>query len=279
MTKKIIILIIIIGALGGLGFVAYNDYDISGIFARYNQFFLKNGNGQESGRLGEIKKRGEIIIGTDATYPPMESLDEQGNFFGMDVDIAKEIASDLGVEAKFKNVIWEEIFGAVKNGEVDMIISAITITKERTEVLAFSDPYFNAGQVIVSTKNKEGIIKGPENLKEYKVGVQAGTTSEEEAKKYAANPSLVNTYENYDLAKEDLLEGKIDAIIIDYPAAVGMIAKEKRLQIAGGIFTQEFYGIATQKNQLELLLQINKSVRRLKQEGKLKTIEEKWLGQ
>ena len=279
MTKKIIILIIIIGALGGLGFVAYNDYDISGIFVRYNQLFLKNGNGQESGRLGEIKKRGEIIIGTDATYPPMESLDEQGNFFGMDVDIAKEIASDLGVEAKFKNVIWEEIFGAVKNGEVDMIISAITITKERTEVLAFSDPYFNAGQVIVSTKNKEGIIKGPENLKEYKVGVQAGTTSEEEAKKYAVNPSLVSAYENYDLAKEDLLEGKIDAIIIDYPAAVGMIAKEKRLQIAGEIFTQEFYGIATQKNQLELLLQINKSVRRLKQEGKLKTIEEKWLGQ
>ncbi len=267
MTKKIIILIIIIGALGGFGFVIYN------------QFFLKNGNGQESGRLGEIKKKGEIIIGTDATYPPMESLDEQGNFFGMDVDIAKEIASDLGVEAKFKNVIWEEIFGAVKNGEVDMIISAITITKERTEILAFSDPYFNAGQVIVSTKDKEGIINGPENLKEYKVGVQAGTTSEEEAKKYAANPSLVNAYENYDLAKEDLLEGKIDAIIIDYPAAVGMIAKEKRLQIAGGIFTQEFYGIATQKNQPELLSQINKSVRRLKQEGNLKTIEEKWLGQ
>ena len=275
MTKKIVILtiIIIIGVLGGLGFVLYSDYD------SYNQFFLKNGNGQELGRLGEIKKRGEIIIGTDATYPPMESMDEQGNFFGMDVDIAQEIASDLGVKVKFTNVIWEEIFDAAKNGEVDMIISAITITKERTEILAFSDPYFNAGQVIVSAKDKEEIINEPESLKQYKVGVQVGTTSEEEARKYAANPSLVNIYENYDLAREDLLEGKIDAIIIDYPAAVEMVAKEKRLQIAGGIFTQEFYGIAIQKNQPELLSQINKSIRRLKQEGELKRIEEKWLSQ
>ena len=268
MTKRTIILVtIIIFILGGLGFFLYS------------QFFSGNGNGQELGRLGDIKKRGEIIIGVDATYPPMESLDEQGNFFGMDIDIAKEIASDIGVEAKFKNIIWEEIFNAVKNGEVDMVISAVTITAERAETLGFSDPYFNAGQVIVSTTDKEGIINEPKDLKEYRVGVQVGTTSEVEAREYAANPSLVNAYENYDLAKEDLLEGKIDAIIIDYPAAIGMVAKEKRLQIAGGIFTQEFYGIATQKDQPGLLLQINKTIRRLKQEGELNKIEEKWLSQ
>ncbi|MBI4359278.1 MAG: basic amino acid ABC transporter substrate-binding protein [Candidatus Nealsonbacteria bacterium] len=268
MTKRVIVLtIVIIGLLGGLGFVLYN------------QFFFGRGDGQELGRLGEIKKRGEIIIGTDATYPPMESRDEQGNFSGMDIDIAREIASDLGVRAKFKNIIWEEIFNAAKNGETDMIISAITITKERTETLAFSDPYFNAGQVIVSAKDKKGIISGPKDLKEYRVGVQVGTTSEEEARKYTGNPSLVNTYENYDLAKEDLLQGKIDAIIIDYPAAVGMVAGEEKLQIAGEIFTQEFYGIAIQKDQPALLSQINKSIRRLKQAGELRRIEEKWLGQ
>ncbi|MBU4351329.1 basic amino acid ABC transporter substrate-binding protein [Candidatus Parcubacteria bacterium] len=268
MTKRTIILAtIIIFILGGLGLILYG------------QFFSGNGNGQELGRLGEIKKRGEIIIGTDATYPPMESLDEQGNFSGMDIDIIKEIASDLGVEVKFKNVIWEEIFNAVKNGEVDVIISAITITQERTETLAFSDPYFNAGQVIVSTKDKEGVINRPEDLGGYRVGAQVGTTSEEEARKYTNDLSLVSAYENYDLAKEDLLEGKIDAIIIDYPAAVGMTAKDKGLQIMGDIFTQEFYGIAIQKDQQELLLQINKTIRRLKREGELKKIEEKWLSQ
>ena len=268
MTKRTIILAtIIIFILGGLGLILYG------------QFFLGNGNGQELGKLGEIKKRGEIIIGTDATYPPMESLDEQGNFFGMDVDIAKEIALDLGVKAKFRDIIWEEIFDTLRNGEVDMVISAVTITTERAETLGFSDPYFNAGQVIVSATDKKGIINEPKDLKEYRVGVQVGTTSEEEARKYAANPSLVNTYENYDLAKEDLLEGKIDAIIIDYPAAVGMTAKNSGLQMVGDIFTQEFYGIATQKDQQELVLQINKTIRRLKREGELKRIEEKWLSQ
>lgn len=269
MTKRTIILAtIIIFILGGLGFFLYS------------QFFSGNGNGQELGRLGEIKKRGEIIIGIDATYPPMESLDEQGNFFGMDVDIAKEIALDLDVKAKFRNIIWEEIFNTLKNGEVDMVISAVTITTERAETLGFSDPYFNAGQVIVSTTDKKGVINGPEDLiRGYRLGVQVETTSEEEARKYASDPSLVIVYENYDLAKEDLLKGKIDAIIIDYPAAIGMTAKDKGLQIMGDIFTQEFYGIATQKDQPELLLQINKTIRRLKREGELKKIEEKWLSQ
>ena len=110
--------------------------------------------------LKKIKKREEIIIGADATYPPMESVNKQGDFFGMDIDIAKEIASDLGVEPKFRNVAWEELFDAVRNGTVDMIISSITITKERTEIMSFSDPYFNAGQVIVIREDKKEIIKG-----------------------------------------------------------------------------------------------------------------------
>ncbi len=268
MAKKTIILIIaIICALSGLGFILLR------------QFFSKNNNSHELGRLGEIKKKGEIIIGVDPTYPPMESLDSQGKFVGVDIDIINEIAADLGVQAKFKNVIWGEIFDAVRNGEVDIIISSITITKERTETMDFSDPYFNAGQVVVTMKDKEGIINGPKDLKEYRVGAQIETTCEVEASKYVGDPSLLYTYENSDLAKEALLEGKIDAIVIDYPVAIGIAAEGKGLRIAGEIFTQEFYGIAVQKNQPELLLQINKSIRRLKEEGEIKRIQEKWLGQ
>jgi len=228
--------------------------------------------------LRKIKEQGEIIVGTDATYPPMESIDEEGNFFGMDIDIAKEIASDLGVKVKFKNIIWEEVFAAVREGEVDMIISSITITLGRAETMSFSDPYFNAGQVIVIRTDKKEIIKGVEDLLGHTLGVQVETTSEEEAKKYTAS-TLVKSYENYDLAKEELLGGEIDAIIIDYPAAVGMVAEEKDLQIMGAPFTQEFYGVATQKNQKALLSQINRTIRRLKREGKLKELEEKWLVQ
>ena len=225
-----------------------------------------------------IQDRGEIIIGTDATYPPMESIDEQGNFLGMDIDIANEIALDLDVKARLVNIVWEDIFDAVREGRVDMIISSITITSDRIRIMDFSDPYFNAGQVVIV---KIGIkdIEGVEDLKNYNVGVQLGTTSEQEVEKYVSDSSFIKTYENYYIAKNDLLNGKIDAIVTDYPGAVGLIAQEESLEIVGEPFTQEFYGVVTQKDQQVLLTQINNTIRRLKREGKFKVLEQKWLVQ
>ena len=262
--RNIVLAIIAILILAGSGVFLYNRLSPEEI---------------EDPLLRKIKERGEIVVGTDATYAPMESIDEQGNFLGMDIDIAKQIAADFGVEVKFVNIIWEEIFDAVREGEVDVIISSITITPERAETMSFSDPYFNAGQVIVIRTEKKEIIKGTEDFWGHSLGVQIETTSEVEAKKYASDPSLVRSYENYDLAKEDLMKGEIDVIIIDYPAAVGMVAGEEGLQIVGEPFTQEFYGAAVQKDQKALLSQINKTIRRLKQEGELNRLEEKWLGQ
>lgn len=228
--------------------------------------------------LKAIQNRGEIIIGTDATYPPMESIDEQGNFLGMDIDIANEIALDLDVKARFVNIAWEDIFDAVREGRVDIIISSITITSDRIRIMDFSDPYFNAGQVVIVKIGNQDINRA-QDLKNYNVGVQLGTTSEEEVKKYVSDPSFVKTYENYNLAKDDLLIGKIDAIVTDYPGAVGLTAQEESLEIVGQPFTQEFYGVVTQKGQQVLLSQINNTIRRLKIEGKLKVLEQKWLVQ
>lgn len=224
--------------------------------------------------LKKIHDRGTITIGTDATYPPMESIDENGDFIGIDIDIAREIAADLGVKVDLQNIIWEELFNTVKEGKVDMIISAITITAERAQTLAFSDPYFNAGQVMVTKKDMADLIRGVEDLKGRKVGTQMETTSETEAKKYTDS---VVTFENYNLALGDLLEGKVEAIVIDYPAALGMVAENEGLAIVGEPFTQEFYGAAVQIGQNELLGRINETIRRLKQTGELKKLEERWL--
>jgi len=224
--------------------------------------------------LKKIHDRGTITIGTEATYPPMESIDENGDFIGIDIDIAREIANDLGANADFQNIGWEELFDAAKEGKVDMIISAITITPERAETLSFSDPYFNAGQVIVTKKDMADLIRGVEDLRDRRVGAQIETTSETEAKKYTDS---VVTFENYNLALDDLLEGKVEAIVIDYPAALGMVAKNEGLAIVGEPFTQEFYGVAVQIGQDELLGRINETIRRLKQTGELKKLEERWL--
>lgn len=227
--------------------------------------------------LKAIKTRGKIMVGTDATYPPMESIDEAGNFIGLDIEVAKEIASDLGTKAEFRNIPWEELisFEPLFRGDVDMLISSITITPERAEKVAFSDPYFNAGQVIVTTFDKAETIKGVKDLAGKKLGVQRETTSEKEAKKYT-DPELVIGFENYALAKEALLTGGIDAIIIDYPAGVGMVSKEPTFRIIGEPLTQEFYGIAVKKEARGFLAEINKTIRRLKREGVIEKLMMKW---
>lgn len=228
--------------------------------------------------LKQILIQRTIVVGTEATYPPMEFLDEQGNFAGLDIDIAHEIASDLGVRAEFQNIAWEKIFDALLEGKVDMLISAITITPERLERMEFSDPYFNAGQVIVTTTDGLNGIKGTEDLTGKKLGVQIDTTSHAEALKYT-DTGLVIAYENYDLAAEDLLMGAIDAIIIDYPAGVGMVLKQKDFKIIGEPFTQEFYGIAVRKDETELLKHINGTIRQLKREGTIEKLIEKWFAE
>jgi len=228
--------------------------------------------------LRKIKAQGKVVVGTDATYPPMESLDEKGNFVGLDIDIAKEIASDLKVGIEFKNIPWETLisFEPLQKGEVDMLISSITITPERAEKVAFSDPYFNAGQVIVTTLENLGEIKEVDDLANKKVGVQINTTSENEAKKYT---NLVITFDDYVKAKEALLKGEIDAIVIDYPASLGLVSKEPQLKIVGEPFTQEFYGIAVRKDATEFLREINKTIRKLKKEGKLEVLIQKWFAE
>jgi len=218
----------------------------------------------------------KLIVGTDATYRPMEYFDDAGNFTGMDIDIAKEIASDLGAEIEFRNLAWEGIFDTLQAGEVQMLISSITITPERAQTMDFSNPYFNAGQVVVTTADKAAGIGGVEDLDGKKVGAQVKTTSEVEAKK-STDPSLVKSFADNDLAKSALLNGVIDAIITDYPAAIGMVSGEATLRIIGEPFTQEFYGVAVKKGEEKLLAEINKTIRRLKEEGKLRELEQEWL--
>jgi polar amino acid transport system substrate-binding protein len=225
--------------------------------------------------LRKIKTQGKVVVGTDATYPPMEAIDENGNFYGLDIDIAKEIASDLGVGIEFKNIPWETLisFEPLFKNEVDMLISSITITPERAQKVAFSDPYFNAGQVIITTVENLEKIKNGKDLAGKKVGTQKNTTCEQVARNYT---ELVITYDDFIQAKKALLEGEIDAIVSDGSGALGLVANEPRLRIVGEPLTQEFYGIAVKKEATGLLNEINKTIRRLKTQGVLENLIQKW---
>ena len=107
--------------------------------------------------VDRIVESGKIIVGVDATFPPMESMNDNGDIVGFDIDFATKIAEDLSVELELKVLEWDLIFDALLDGEIDIIISSVTITEERKELYAFSDQYINAGQVILTRADNTSI--------------------------------------------------------------------------------------------------------------------------
>ena len=225
--------------------------------------------------LLNVKERGELLVGTNVPYEPMEFVDENNNIVGFDIDVAKEIASHLGVSLNITNFEWNDLFTAVKTGKVDIAIASITITPERAKEMLFSIPYFNGGQVIVVRKNDTD-IRIPEDLIDKKVGVQGGTTCEKVALEYT-NSSMIITYNSSDLPIEALKNSEIDAVVIDYVAASNYVKKTPSLKIVGEPFTQEFYGIVTKKSNVALMNEIDNILRKMKRSGKLDEIKSKWL--
>ena len=208
--------------------------------------------------IQKIKDAGKLIVGTCTPYEPMEYIDENGDIVGFDIDVAREIAKALGVKLEIEDMAFDDLLDAVEDGSVDIAIAAITITLERSEQVLFSNAYLNAGQVIiVNETNKD--INSEEDLENKIVGVQDGTTSEKEALKYT-NSSLVKSYNNYTGALEAILAGEIDAIVIDYPAGVGLIKDTLGLEIVGDPFTNELYGIAMKKGKSALKTEIDKVI-------------------
>ncbi len=221
--------------------------------------------------IERIKDAGKLVVGTSTPYEPMEYKDETGNIVGFDIDIANEIANQLGVETDIRDMDFDLLIDAVANGEVDIAIAAITITTEREERVAFSNPYLNAGQVIITNESNQE-INIPEDLKDKKVGVQNSTTSEEEALKYT-NETNVIKYNDYIEAVTNLEAGTIDAVIIDRPAGIVLAKDNSNIKIVGNPFTNELYGIAIKKGESALKTEINKVIA----SGIIDTFEAKWL--
>lgn len=221
--------------------------------------------------IQQIKDSGKLVVGTDYPYEPMEYIDETGEVVGFDIDIANLIADELGVDVEIRDIDFDYLLDAVENGSVDIAIAAITITIERSEKVLFSNPYLNAGQIVIINASNEDIYS-EEDLKGKTVGVQSGTTSKDVAVVYTENLSLVVIYNDYVYALENLTAGSIDAIVIDYPAGVGLIRDNPDVEIVGDPFTDELYGIAIKKGETELKALVDKVLSSIS----ISTLENKW---
>jgi len=219
----------------------------------------------------------KIVVATDATWPPMEYVDENKNIVGFDIDLMNAIAKEAGLEVEYRNVAWDGIFAGLAAGEYDAVISSVTITDERKAQYDFSEPYINAGQIVVVQAGSD--IAGPGALGGRTVGAQIGTTGA-----FAVQDMGDVTLKEYDeigLAFEDLVAGRIDAVVCDTPVAADFALQREEyraaLKIVGDSFTEEYYGILVQKGNSELLSKINQGLAAVQDKGIDKELEEKWL--
>ena len=220
------------------------------------------------------------VVGTDAAYAPFESQNEKGEIVGFDIEVVQAIAAKAGIEVKFVNTPWEGIFNALGQGDRDMVVSAVTITAERKGTMDFSDPYFDAQQLI-AVKESSKIAKFAD-LKKLKVGVQTGTTGDEAVAKLLGktNPNI-KRFESTPLALKELEAGGVDAVVADNGVVINYVANNpggKFKSIADKEFVPEQYGIALKKGNTELQAKLNSGLAAIKSDGSYDKIYAKYFG-
>jgi len=220
---------------------------------------------------------GTVTVGTNAEYPPFEFVDEEGNIAGFDPDLMTAIAEAAGFEFEFVNTRWDGIFVALASGEFDAVISAATITEEREEMVDFSDPYFDAGQVI-AVRADEAEIAGADDLEGKRVGVQLGTTGDIWLTDETG--AEVVRYDENTLAFQALANGDVDAAVADSPTAAELVKAnpEMNLKVLPEVYTEEQYGIAVNPERQDVLAAINEGLAAVKASGTYDEIYDKYFG-
>lgn len=225
-----------------------------------------------------INYKNTITVGTSGTYYPFTFMNGD-KLEGFEIDVWKAIGKELNYKVDFKTASFSGLFGMLDSGKVDTLANQITVTEERTLKYDFTQPTTYSGAQIV-VKKGDNSITNLSDLKGKSVGVDLGSNYEQIIKSQDKNNNIkVLTYQNTDAAFNQLLLGRIDAVVIDRISAVSAI-KEKNLdlQLAGQPIDKIENAYPFTKNNKELMEKVNSAITKLKENGTLKNISEKWLG-
>lgn len=220
----------------------------------------------------ESNEKKTLVMATNAEFPPYEFY--QGDtVVGIDADIARAIAEDMGCELVIEDMAFDSIIAAVQSGKADFGAAGMTVKEERLQSINFTDTYAHASQVIIVKMDSP--IKTPDDLVGKTVGVQLGTTGDI----YSSDieDATIERYNKGFEAVQALNQDKIDAVIIDREPAKVFVAENTGLVILDESFTEEDYAIAVAKENTELLDNINASLAKLKESGKLQEIIDKYI--
>ena len=222
--------------------------------------------GAKGASLKDVQKAGKLVIATSPDFPPFESL-EGGNVVGIEPDIMKLICDKLGIEAEFVQMDFDSVLIGIQAAKYDCAMSGITVTADRQKNMLFTDPYYNAAQVIVVAEGSS--IQGKADLAGKVASVQTGTTAESgcqdegiDVQAFAANAD----------AKAALTTGKVDAWVFDNLTASQMVEAGDGLVILEEKLTEEPYAFAFAMGSEDLVAAINDALNELMADGTVEGI-------
>ncbi|HHV38331.1 MAG TPA: amino acid ABC transporter substrate-binding protein [Tepidimicrobium sp.] len=256
---SLILLVIVIGNLVGCSNEAATDED----------------------SFEELKARGEIIMGLDDTFAPMGFRDDEGELVGFDVDLAEEVFSRTDFEVKLQPIDWTMKEAELNSGNIDLIWNGYSITDERKEKVAFTQPYLENRQVVVTLLDSE--IDSKADLEGKKVAVQSESSALEAVN---SEPEVVATFDGgepvlfdtYQEAMMDLEAGRVDAVVGD-EVLIRYYIKQKGsdvYKVIGEDFGEEEYGIGVRKSDKKLLELLNNILDEMREDGTYDEIYERW---
>ena len=217
---------------------------------------------------------GKLTMSTNAAFPPYESTDDNGNFIGIDIDVAAAIAEKLGLELQVDDMDFDAALLAAQNGKSDMVMAGVTVTEDRQLVMDFSDSYATGIQSIIVKEDSD--IASPDDLADKMIGTQRGTTGYI----YCSDDfgdEHVTPYDNGLTAVQALVNGQVDAVVIDNAPAKEFVEANPGLKILDTAYAEEDYAIGFAKGNTAMQSAVNAALEELKNDGTLQAIVDKYI--
>lgn len=232
--------------------------------------------GEEDASLQRVQQAGVLIVAFDASYPPFETTDGQGNFSGFDAGLAQEIARRLGVQAQFANISFDSLYDALTGRKADVVISGLRYEAERTRDVFYTISYFDAGQALVVRAASP--ISKTADLAGRRVAVELASEGEIEAQKLAAKTAGMQLQEYANPADElvALRDGAVDALVTDHVTALEMIKNQADLRLLAPPFAPDPLVVAGHIEDRTLMSEVNRIIKALRDDGTLERLAQQW---
>ena len=225
--------------------------------------------------LGSVQAQ-ELVVGSSATYRPFAYESPTKEIVGYDVDIIKAVAQKAGLKIRIVNTPWTGIFAALNNGDVDLVISGVTINDKRKQSYDFTAPYFEARQLIAVPQSSN--VKSLQDLAGKKVGVVTGSTGDDiSSRAFGKTNPDIRRFESTPVVISELANSGLDAAIGDNGVIAFRVQEHKTLKtVSDPSFPKEYFGIVVKQGNKALQDKLNAGLAAIKADGSYATIYKKW---